>query len=77
MPAPASTAPAIVIAGAGECGTRAAFTLREQGWDGRIVLVGDEPHCERSWPRAAGSRSSAAGSSGSSWPPAPRRWAPG
>ena len=35
-------APAIVIAGAGECGTRAAFTLREEGWDGRIVLVGAE-----------------------------------
>jgi 3-phenylpropionate/trans-cinnamate dioxygenase ferredoxin reductase subunit len=35
--------PAIVIAGAGECGTRAAFTLREEGWDGRIVLVGAEP----------------------------------
>jgi 3-phenylpropionate/trans-cinnamate dioxygenase ferredoxin reductase subunit len=37
-------APAIVIAGAGECGTRAAFTLREEGWDGRIVLIGAEPH---------------------------------
>jgi 3-phenylpropionate/trans-cinnamate dioxygenase ferredoxin reductase subunit len=36
------TAPAIVIAGAGECGTRAAFTLREEGWDGRIILVGAE-----------------------------------
>jgi 3-phenylpropionate/trans-cinnamate dioxygenase ferredoxin reductase subunit len=36
-------APAIVIAGAGECGTRAAFTLRAEGWDGRIVLVGAEP----------------------------------
>ena len=42
MPGPAQ-APAIVIAGAGECGTRAAFTLREEGWDGRIVLVGAEP----------------------------------
>ena len=42
MPGPAQ-APAIVIAGAGECGTRAAFTLREDGWDGRIVLVGAEP----------------------------------
>jgi 3-phenylpropionate/trans-cinnamate dioxygenase ferredoxin reductase subunit len=28
--------------GAGECGTRAAFTLREQGWDGGIILVGAE-----------------------------------
>jgi 3-phenylpropionate/trans-cinnamate dioxygenase ferredoxin reductase subunit len=36
-------APAIVIVGAGDCGTRAAFTLREEGWDGRIVLVGAEP----------------------------------
>ncbi len=36
-------APAIVIAGAGECGTRAAFTLREEGWDGQIILAGAEP----------------------------------
>ncbi len=43
MPEPASTAPAIVIAGAGECGTRAAFALREQGWDGRVILAGAEP----------------------------------
>ena len=42
-PALASTAPAIVIAGAGECGTRAAFALREQGWDGRVILAGAEP----------------------------------
>jgi 3-phenylpropionate/trans-cinnamate dioxygenase ferredoxin reductase subunit len=35
-------APAIVIVGAGECGTRAAFTLRQQGWDGRVILVGAE-----------------------------------
>jgi 3-phenylpropionate/trans-cinnamate dioxygenase ferredoxin reductase component len=38
---------AIVIAGAGECGTRAAFALREEGWDGRIVLAGAEPPYER------------------------------
>jgi 3-phenylpropionate/trans-cinnamate dioxygenase ferredoxin reductase subunit len=38
---------AIVIVGAGECGTRAAFTLREEGWDGRIVLIGTEPPYER------------------------------
>ena len=36
-------APAIVIAGAGECGTRAAFELRELGWDGRVILAGAEP----------------------------------
>jgi 3-phenylpropionate/trans-cinnamate dioxygenase ferredoxin reductase component len=38
---------AIVIVGAGECGTRAAFALREEGWDGRVVLVGTEPPYER------------------------------
>ena len=35
-------APAIVIVGAGECGTRAAFALRQEGWDGRIIVVGAE-----------------------------------
>ena len=43
MPGPASastgSAPAIVIAGA-ERGTRAAFALREEGWDGRVILAG-------------------------------------
>jgi 3-phenylpropionate/trans-cinnamate dioxygenase ferredoxin reductase subunit len=33
----------IVIVGAGECGTRAAFALRESGYGGRITLVGGEP----------------------------------
>jgi 3-phenylpropionate/trans-cinnamate dioxygenase ferredoxin reductase component len=32
----------MVIVGAGECGARAALTLREQGWDGGITLVGEE-----------------------------------
>lgn len=34
----------MVIIGAGECGTRAAFALREAGHDGEITLVGAEPH---------------------------------
>ncbi len=34
----------IVIIGAGECGARAAFALREKGFDGRITLVGEEEH---------------------------------
>ncbi|MCT8999765.1 NAD(P)/FAD-dependent oxidoreductase [Chelativorans intermedius] len=34
----------IVIIGAGECGVRAAFALREAGHDGAILLVGEEPH---------------------------------
>ena len=34
----------IVIIGAGECGARAAFALREKQFDGRITLVGAEEH---------------------------------
>ncbi|HEY4017349.1 MAG TPA: FAD-dependent oxidoreductase, partial [Pseudonocardiaceae bacterium] len=34
----------IVIVGAGLAALRAAEHLREQGFDGRIVMVGDEPH---------------------------------
>ncbi|MGO4566710.1 NAD(P)/FAD-dependent oxidoreductase [Rhizobium sp. 2YAF20] len=32
-----------VIVGAGECGARAAFALREKGFDGAITLIGTEP----------------------------------
>ena len=32
----------IAIVGAGLCGATAAFTLRDEGFEGRIVLVGDE-----------------------------------
>lgn len=34
----------IVIIGAGECGARAAFALREKGFGGEITLIGAEPH---------------------------------
>src|SRR5919108_3928879 len=34
----------MVIVGAGECGARAAFALRENGYDGSIALIGEEPH---------------------------------
>ncbi|WP_065373431.1 NAD(P)/FAD-dependent oxidoreductase [Ensifer adhaerens] len=34
----------IVIIGAGESGTRAAFALREAGFTGGVTLVGTEPH---------------------------------
>jgi 3-phenylpropionate/trans-cinnamate dioxygenase ferredoxin reductase subunit len=33
----------MVIVGAGQAGGRAALTLREEGYDGRIVLLGAEP----------------------------------
>ena len=32
----------IVIIGAGECGVRAAFAARAEGFDGEVTLVGDE-----------------------------------
>ncbi|RWO94302.1 MAG: ferredoxin reductase [Mesorhizobium sp.] len=38
------TAPGIVIVGAGECGTRAAFALRERGYEETVTLIGKEPH---------------------------------
>lgn len=34
--------PGMVIIGAGECGVRAAFTLREKGYAGSVTLIGDE-----------------------------------
>lgn len=37
------TAQRVVVVGAGLAGARAAETLRAEGFDGRVVLVGDEP----------------------------------
>ena len=34
----------MVIIGAGECGARAAFALREDGYAGPVTLVGEETH---------------------------------
>jgi 3-phenylpropionate/trans-cinnamate dioxygenase ferredoxin reductase subunit len=34
----------VVIVGAAPCGVHAAETLREEGFDGEVVLVGAEPH---------------------------------
>lgn len=36
--------PGMVIIGAGECGARAAFALRENGFAGPVTLVGEETH---------------------------------
>jgi 3-phenylpropionate/trans-cinnamate dioxygenase ferredoxin reductase subunit len=36
--------PTFVILGAGLCGGAAAQALREEGFDGRVILVGEEPH---------------------------------
>ena len=33
-----------IIVGAGHAGGRAALTLREEGFDGRLIMVGDELH---------------------------------
>jgi 3-phenylpropionate/trans-cinnamate dioxygenase ferredoxin reductase subunit len=38
------TAAGIIIVGAGEAGARAAITLRAEGYEGRLVLIGDERH---------------------------------
>lgn len=40
---PAMTPSMILIAGAGQAGYQTAASLRQEGFDGRIVLVGDEP----------------------------------
>jgi 3-phenylpropionate/trans-cinnamate dioxygenase ferredoxin reductase subunit len=34
----------LIIVGAGHAGGRAALTLREEGYSGRVILIGDEPH---------------------------------
>lgn len=44
MTAEAQQAQHFVIVGAGECGARAAFALRENGFDGDITLIGSESH---------------------------------
>lgn len=41
-PAPSAQLGGMVVVGAGECGTRAAFALRENGWSGPVTLVGGE-----------------------------------
>jgi 3-phenylpropionate/trans-cinnamate dioxygenase ferredoxin reductase component len=40
---PGATERTAVVVGAGMAGGSAAVTLREEGWQGRIVLLGDEP----------------------------------
>ena len=39
-----SSSDTFVIVGAGMAGGKAAETLREEGFDGRVVLLGAEPH---------------------------------
>jgi 3-phenylpropionate/trans-cinnamate dioxygenase ferredoxin reductase subunit len=39
-----TTRPSFVIVGASLAGAKAAQALREEGFDGRITLIGDEPH---------------------------------
>ncbi|MFD1662526.1 NAD(P)/FAD-dependent oxidoreductase [Streptomyces caeni] len=41
---PETTPRTIAVVGTGIAGTTAAITLREEGFDGRVLLVGDEPH---------------------------------
>ena len=53
--------PAYVIVGAGLAGAKAAETLRDEGFDGRVVLIGDEP--ERPYERPPLSKGYLQGSS--------------
>jgi 3-phenylpropionate/trans-cinnamate dioxygenase ferredoxin reductase component len=57
-----TTPRSIVIVGAGLAGAKAAETLREEGYDGRVVLVGDEP--ERPYERPPLSKDHLRGESG-------------
>ncbi len=34
----------MIIVGAGQAGSQAAASLRQEGYDGEIVIIGDEPH---------------------------------
>jgi 3-phenylpropionate/trans-cinnamate dioxygenase ferredoxin reductase subunit len=43
MATPPGTRPTFVIIGAGLAGAKAAETLRAEGFDGRVVLIGEEP----------------------------------
>jgi 3-phenylpropionate/trans-cinnamate dioxygenase ferredoxin reductase subunit len=43
MPGRPETPETFVIVGAGLAGAKAAETLREEGFDGRLILIGDEP----------------------------------
>lgn len=49
-----------VIVGAGECGARAAFSLREKGFEGDITLIGTEPLAPYERPPLSKSGSAAA-----------------
>ena len=53
MPDSASTAAAIVIAGAGECGIRPAFALREQGSVARDIKLAEMLIARRAAPDSA------------------------
>jgi len=44
MPTGLTAAPRVVIVGAGHGGFQLAASLRQHGFDGEVLLIGDEPH---------------------------------
>jgi 3-phenylpropionate/trans-cinnamate dioxygenase ferredoxin reductase subunit len=44
MPDPSAGDPGVVIVGAGQAGFQTAVSLRTNGYQGSITLIGDEPH---------------------------------
>ena len=67
------TARSVLIVGAGLAGSRCAETLRAEGYDGRVVVVGEEPHAP--YERPALSKELLAGTRTSAELRAPGFWA--
>ena len=38
------TEPCCIVVGASHAGGQLAVSLRQQGWEGRILVIGDEPY---------------------------------
>lgn len=55
---PETTLRTIAVVGTGVAGATAALTLRKEGFDGRILLIGEEHHPRTGAPRCPRTSSS-------------------